>query len=253
MSRNDFQNGFALGLVSGGVVEVADTTEIDALESLIDESRVLDSTEGTPTEKVGHLIEKAETENDWYSASESLTTISSFFTNSSLQKLPRMNPINAKSATYMCSGMKNLKRIDFYLDTKNAEDCNNMFNGCSALEFIKGVNTAKAKWVTNMFFGCNSLKTVEEPFDLSNCLTSSSGSIIMGGGEALENIRFVPESIKINFRADNWSSLSSECVQSIIDGLATVTTVQTLTLHKNIALTDQQKATINAKGWTLVQ
>ena len=38
----DFQNGFALGLASGGFVEVADTTEMDALENLIDKSGVLE-------------------------------------------------------------------------------------------------------------------------------------------------------------------------------------------------------------------
>jgi hypothetical protein len=59
MSNKDFQNGFALGLASGGVVEVIDTTEIDNLEDLIDNSGVLDSTEGTATEKVEQLIDKA--------------------------------------------------------------------------------------------------------------------------------------------------------------------------------------------------
>jgi hypothetical protein len=49
------------------------------------------------------------------------------------------------------------------------------------------------------------------------------------------------------------SKLSATSVQSIIDGLATVETAQTLTLAKAIVLTDTQKATINAKGWTLAQ
>ena len=60
MSKTDFQNGFALGMASGGVVEVIDTTEIDNLENLIDESGVLEDTEGTATEKVEQLIDKAE-------------------------------------------------------------------------------------------------------------------------------------------------------------------------------------------------
>ena len=58
MSNKDFQNGFAIGLASGGVVEVVDTTEIDNLETLIDNSGVLDSTEGTATEKVEELIDR---------------------------------------------------------------------------------------------------------------------------------------------------------------------------------------------------
>ena len=59
MNNKDFQNGFALGLASGGVVEVVDTTEIDNLEDLIDNSGVLEDAEGTITEKVEQLIDKA--------------------------------------------------------------------------------------------------------------------------------------------------------------------------------------------------
>ena len=56
---SDIQNGFALGFASGGVVTVSDTGEIDAIEDLIDESGVLEDTEGTVTEKVEELIDKA--------------------------------------------------------------------------------------------------------------------------------------------------------------------------------------------------
>ena len=49
------------------------------------------------------------------------------------------------------------------------------------------------------------------------------------------------------------SKLSAESVQSIIDGLAIVGTAQTLTLHSSIVLTDEQKAQISSKNWTLVQ
>jgi hypothetical protein len=59
MSNIDFQNGFALGMASGGVVEVADTTKIDNLENLIDESGVLEGIEGSVSEKIEQLIEKA--------------------------------------------------------------------------------------------------------------------------------------------------------------------------------------------------
>jgi hypothetical protein len=55
--NKDFQNGFALGLASGGVVEVIDTTEIDNLETLIDNSGVLGENEYTLTQKVQNLID----------------------------------------------------------------------------------------------------------------------------------------------------------------------------------------------------
>jgi hypothetical protein len=69
----------------------------------------------------------------------------------------------------------------------------------------------------------------------------------------LENVSFVAESIQNSVSFAQSSLLSAESIQSIIDGLATVETAQTLTLSKQITLTDEQKATINAKGWTLAQ
>jgi hypothetical protein len=49
------------------------------------------------------------------------------------------------------------------------------------------------------------------------------------------------------------SALSKTALDSIINALATVTTAQTLTLHSGVAVSDEQKATIQNKGWTLVQ
>ena len=63
MNNRDFQNGLIVGLAKGGVVEIEDTTKIDNLEALIDNSGVLDSTEGTVTEKVEELIDKAKSGN----------------------------------------------------------------------------------------------------------------------------------------------------------------------------------------------
>jgi plasmid maintenance system antidote protein VapI len=69
----------------------------------------------------------------------------------------------------------------------------------------------------------------------------------------LEEATFAPNTLSISMSLAQSSKLTSESVQSIINGLATVTTAQTLTLNKAIALTDEQKATIQTKGWTLVQ
>jgi hypothetical protein len=57
MKNKDFQNGLIVGMVSGGVVEVEDTTKIDNLETLIDSSGVLEDAEGTVMEKVQNLID----------------------------------------------------------------------------------------------------------------------------------------------------------------------------------------------------
>ena len=56
MNSKDFQNGFIVGLTSGGVVEVVDTTEMDAIEDLIDNSGVLEDKNITLIEKVRLLL-----------------------------------------------------------------------------------------------------------------------------------------------------------------------------------------------------
>ena len=73
---------------------------------------------------------------------------------------------------------------------------------------------------------------------------------------SLEYIRFAANSIKLNITFRQSAKLTTESVQSIIDGLADLTgsSAQTLTLHATVGakLTDEQKATITAKNWALV-
>lgn len=49
------------------------------------------------------------------------------------------------------------------------------------------------------------------------------------------------------------SALSEASLQSIINALATVTSAKTITLHSAVKVSDEQKAVIKSKGWTLVQ
>ena len=103
-----------------------------------------------------------------------------------------------------------------------------------------------------MFSHSPALKVVDgTPLDLSSATLIGTFANYC---DNLEEIRFVPNTIKvtINFAANK--SLSNATIQSIIDGLAEVETLQTLTLHADVGakLTDEQKAVITAKNWTLV-
>ena len=66
-------------------------------------------------------------------------------------------------------------------------------------------------------------------------------------------IEFVAETIKVSISFINVNLLSAESIQSVIDGLATVTTAQTLTLNATVKakLTEEQLATITNKNWNL--
>ena len=220
----------------------------DELEAIIDNSGVLDSTEGTVEEKVEQLVEKAEDENLWYRFSEQTTKkidMSTF----DLEKLPRMNPINTTTFSYSFSSMPNLKSVDFYINSVNVTNFNNMFSYSNSLEYVKGVNTSKATNVEDMF-RCEKLKIVEEPLDFSSLLTKPLNAFRVC--PMLEEVRIVKETIFVNAEMIS-PKLSAESIQSIIDGLAIVETAQTLTLHADVKakLTQAQLDTITGKNWNL--
>ena len=148
MSKTDFQNGFALGMASGGVVEVVDTTEIDALETLIDESGVLENTEGTATEKVEELIDKAEEEEYWC-AHINYAGVFDGWTGTRLPKKVNMEKINALTTFQrFAASAPNLESVDFYITGNNPTAYHTAFSWTPKLKRIKGCNT---KYATNFY------------------------------------------------------------------------------------------------------
>ena len=106
--------------------------------------------------------------------------------------------------------------------------------------------------VGGFFINCSKLHTVLGEFDLTQSASNVNFAI---GCTSLKNITFKANSI---FRAINFASsslLTDESVQSIINGLADLTsdTAQTLNLHATVKnkLTDGQITQITSKNWTL--
>lgn len=117
-------------------------------------------------------------------------------------------------------------------------------------------DTSKVTYANNVFGSLVQLKTVDgKALDFSS-ISSSSTIRIFYGSANVEYARFVPNTIKCNLNVSDSRAFTTETIQSIIDGLADVTdgTAKTLTLHSTVGakLTDEQKATITAKNWTLV-
>ena len=127
-----------------------------------------------------------------------------------------------------------MKRItlNFDLDTEyvSTVNLNNAFQNMRGLEIIDG-----------------------KPLNASNTTSFNS---TFSQCFALREIRFIENSIKASINFSVCSQLSTETIQSIIDGLADLTggTAQTLTLHADVGgkLTDTQKAAITSKNWELV-
>ena len=122
-----------------------------------------------------------------------------------------------------------IKEIDFTDFNLEIYQANYTFQYCADLEAIKGEIkfSEDVTSITNMFYGCSKLR----------------------------EIRFAKNTIKISLNMAQSSLLSDSSVQSIIDGLADLTsgTSKTLTLHKDVKakLTEAQIATITSKNWTL--
>lgn len=73
---------------------------------------------------------------------------------------------------------------------------------------------------------------------------------------ALQEFYPVPNTIKLSLSFAHSPNLSDATIQAIIDGLADLTgqTAQTLTVHEDVEarMSEEQKATITGKNWTLV-
>jgi hypothetical protein len=242
MSKTDFQNGFALGMASGGVVEVIDTTEIDALEDLIDESGVLGDAEGTVSEKVEGLIDKAEELDVFQSAIDisfnkatfpskekvvinlpNITSLAHKFYNWKAEPIPRVNELiinapkvnNANNVFYSCCSFKKivLKLSD------NITNLSGAFWLSEGLEEV--VLTFSTKNVTNYSscFNLRSIKTIIGVLDFSSA-TNVNG--VFGYENSLEDVTFEPNSLSISLNLSLCRKLSTESIQSIIDGLKTL-------------------------------
>ena len=148
------------------------------------------------------------------------------------------------NASFMNS---NIDRIDFYIANPFTSH-NNFLRNTRNLKYVKGINMSNSTAIRFMFSG-SFIETIEEPLDFSKVNNTQNAFAC----DNLTEIRFVPETIKISIDFSRCAKLSAQSIQSIIDGLATVTTAQTLTLNSTIILTDAQKASITAKGWTLAQ
>lgn len=117
------------------------------------------------------------------------------------------------------------------------------------------VDTSKSQWWLEVFQRMYALKVIDgSPLNPISCNVNGFSNMFQGVSE-LEEVRFVENSIPKGINFSSSSKLSDASRQSIINGLADLTggTTQTLTVHANIGnkLTDEQKAIITAKNWTL--
>lgn len=197
--------------------------DAEQLEVIIDASGVLESTDGTATEKVERLIHATDL----------------------LCKLYRVSYY----------GVHSIERFDFYIDWADYVD----FSYARNLKFVLGVDTNKVLSCRDMFFNCSGLVTIQIPFNMSKH-NAYHMDRMFSGCSALVDVSFVKETIKESIIIPS-PVLSKESIKSIIDGLADLTggTMQKLTFHSSVLqriLEDNElferfdDATLN-KNWSI--
>lgn len=153
--------------------------------------------------------------------------------NTTVKHLTVNLPLQAGGAYQMfaaTAGDLALERLTLNADFSKAQSCAEFLRYRRALKVVDGT-----------------------PLDFSSVPARTNISILECG--ALEEIRFAPNTIKTAVFIPHSPYLSGESMQSILDGLADLTgsTTQTLTFHADVGarLTEEQKAAVTAKNWTL--
>ena len=132
---------------------------------------------------------------------------------------------NMQSMFNGCSGLTSLDLSS--LDTSNVTDISNMFTYNSALEDLyMNFNVRSVRYYGNIFYDCKLLKNVVGKF----------------------------EGTKFDLDL-HYSPLTAASAMVFINGLATVTTKQTLSLSATTydSLTPEQIAIATSKGWTVTR
>lgn len=161
---------------------------------------------------------------------------------------------NISNTFYGCSSLEEVSLINI---PERAIDCSSLFSLAPNIipDKIKKITFSPKIKVTRIALGFNgrySLQTIVGELDFSECEPNQQNNPFNGCTSLIE-VRFTPESIKQNLSFTQSSQLSDESIQSILDGLANVSTIRTLSLNSAVyaKLTEEQKQSATDKGWTI--
>ena len=260
-------------LTSGGTEEI---------EALIDESGVIDSTEGTVSvmEKVEQLIKKANkvdfsiyvtnANQLFYKATSfptkalvnltNATNVYQAFSYWNTEPIPIVEEITVNApnintgSSQHCMGQmftfnKGVKKVILNMPDES-QYMQSTFSACDSLEeVVLNFSTKNIKEYTSTFSNCLKLKKIIGVLDFSS---ANSISMFSSCGN-LEEVTFEPNSLSISVSLTWCDKLTSKSVDSIFKGLALleVGVTQTLTLHKSVKILQSQVDSANAKGWTV--
>ena len=183
-----------------------------------------------------------------FDTSKATTFLNMFYGCTSLKSVPAFNTAKLTNSFGMvreCTSLVSFKGIDI----SKVINCNGMFYGCTSLEEVE-IDMSSVTFGNYLFYNCESLRTVKT-LDFSN-ITSLSGQFYQC--VSLESVVFTPGSIKVSLSMAQSSKLNADSVASLFEGLADLTDseTQTLTLHKDVNITQAQADGAVAKNWNIV-
>jgi hypothetical protein len=168
----------------------------------------------------------------------------------------RIAKLTSTDASYALLKAQNLKKLTFVIESAPGDEISLYgFSRENADIEIIDLSNLNVK-VTNIgyfAFGASKLKSIYGALDLSKCTTATAW---LNGASALEDIEFVPNTIKMSIDFYWCTKLTKASITSIINGLSADTSELTVTLSKtavNTAFTDEEWATLIATkpNWTI--
>lgn len=160
-----------------------------------------------------------------------------------IPELDTSNVVNMSGMFYECFFIKDIPLFN----TSKVTDMSIMFNSCRMLTTIPQFDTRNVEDMSRMFEACYALTTIPS-LDVRN-VTNMAG--IFNSCSSLTHIYM--KNIKVNLDISFTALEHDALVELINNGLATITTTQTLTMGstKLALLSDSEKQVALDKGWTL--
>lgn len=148
---------------------------------------------------------------------------------------------------------QNLKSVKLIADnTEGTVDMSQIIRSTTAEVLDLTKYSRKVTNLSYAFLGASKLKSILGALDCTEC---TNFSLWLNSASNLEDIEFVPGTIKVSISFQWCEKLTDASLNSIIEGLADLTgqTAQTLTLRTgtDARLTEEQKASVTAKNWNL--
>lgn len=185
--------------------------------------------------------------------------------------VPLYNTSKVKDMYQMFDNCRNLTTIPSF-NTINVTIMEQMFYGCSLLKTVPEMDTSKVTKFQYMFTNCSSLTTIEGISFKSFSASTMNNQYIFGSGRnnsirkaVFKDIGYQSTAVQFNMEyITNWGVNSDEIPdarQSLIDSLITYsfdrasagypTCTITLSSNTKALLTEDEKAQITAKGFTI--